>query len=225
MSAARDRHDIDSSDSERWFSLESMKPIHALNEYLLDLLAAEVLRPASEHRVELALELRETIAHLDVEGRQRAVQCPVALIDAGFLDDAMWIAATSGGTTSPSERSSLGNFPRTPAVRLAQMTLTLASTAAQFNLERACLIFGMSPACAQLVSGLSLPQIERLAQLSADWVRPRWEDRPSIWRALLELADRPALQVASIGLRAMQLQLADLALATPVCAAIRQIRR
>jgi hypothetical protein len=224
--AASNRHDIDSSDAERWFGAESMKPVHALNEYLLSLLAAEVLRPTTDSRLHLAMELREATARLDAEGFQRAAHGPVALVDAGFRDDSRWAAAIWGAPISTPENELRGNFPHLSATRLAHMTLNLASNAAQINLERACLVFGMSPACAQLLSGLSLPTIERLAEAYADWFRPRWERRPDTWRELLDLAERPSQSaIPSVGLRTMQLQLGDLALATPVCAAIRQIRR
>jgi hypothetical protein len=224
--AAPDRYDLNTSDAERWFSTEAMRSVHALNAYLLNLLAAELLRPTTDNRLQLALQLREAIARLDTEAQGRAAQCPIALIDAGFRNDARWAKAISGEVASTDEGSSRGNFPNLSATRLAQMTLTLASMAAQLSIERACLIFAMSPACAQIVGTLSLPAIEGIAERHADWIRPRWEHRPDLWRALLELAERPPPNAApSIGLRAMQLQLGELALATPICAATRQIRR
>jgi hypothetical protein len=85
--AAPERYDIDTSDAERWFSADSMRPVHALNGYLLGLLAAESLRPTGDNRLQLALELGEVIARLDAEGHRRAAHCPIALVDAGFRDE------------------------------------------------------------------------------------------------------------------------------------------
>lgn len=221
-----DRYGIDTSGAVGWFSAESLKPVHALNELLLTLLAEEALRPSGSNRLLLAVQLREVMASLDTDARRRAACCPIALVDAGFHDEKRWTAATSGKAGSRSDASTEGNFPHLAAIQLAQMTLTLASTAAQVDLKRACLMFGMSPACAQLLAPLSLPTLQRLAERHSGWVRPRWEHRPHVWRTMLELAgQRSPNGLPSIGLRAMQLQLGELALATPICAATRQIFR
>jgi len=224
--AAPERHDLEISDAKSWFGPDSMAPVYALNELLLSLLDAERLRPASENRVQLALELSEGMQRLDAEGHRRLASCPIALVDAGFLDEGRWHAAIASSAAPTQTEALRGRFPYQAASRLALMALTLASTTSQVSLERACLVFGMSPGCARLFARLSLPVLESLAERHADWVRPRWEHRPRVWQTMLELAERPLPSgVPPIGFRAMQLQLGELALATPICAATRQIRR
>jgi hypothetical protein len=138
--------------------------VYALNAYLLSLLAAEPLRPSAGNRLHLALELREAITQLDAEGHRRAAHCPIALVDAGLQDETRWAEAVDGTARAAKEDPTRGNFPHLAAVRLAQMTLNLASTAAHLDLQRACLVFGMSPGCARLLLELTLPSIENLAE-------------------------------------------------------------
>ena len=87
MIAAAERHDLETSDSTNWFGPDSMAPVYALNGLLLSLLDAERLRPASENPVQLALELSEGMRRLDPEGHRRLASCPIALVDAGMLDE------------------------------------------------------------------------------------------------------------------------------------------
>jgi hypothetical protein len=83
---AASRYDIKASDAEHWFSEDALRPVYALNAYLLSLLAAEPLRPSADNRLHLAMELREAMTRLDAEGRRRAAHCPIALVDAGLRD-------------------------------------------------------------------------------------------------------------------------------------------
>lgn len=218
--------DLEAPGAENWFGAEAVKSLHELNECLIKALSEDLQRPNTDARIRLAIELRDVLAGLDPEHRARAASCPIALIDAGFRDEARWVAVASGQPTPAGTAGADGEFAHLRAVQLAQMTLTLASTTAEISVERACLVFGMSPLCARVLASLTLHRIQELAERHADWVRPRWEHQPSIWRSLLDLASRPPSRgVPSVGIRAMQLQLADLTRAPGICAAIRQIRR
>jgi hypothetical protein len=41
----------------------------------------------------------------------------------------------------------------------------------------------------QVIAGLSLSEIDRIVERNFQHLRPRWEDRPGVWRALLLAAE------------------------------------
>jgi hypothetical protein len=48
---------------------------------------------------------------------------------------------------------------------------------------------GVAPGVAQVIAGLSLSEIDRIIERNFRHLRPRWEDRPGVWRALLLAAE------------------------------------
>src|SRR5207244_2358773 len=78
-----------------------------------------------------------------------------------------------------------GSFPRRSAVPLARATLMLAWHSLRADPETACVLLGMSPPVADLISALPLAEIDRIADRGFRHVQPRWHDRPAVWRNLL----------------------------------------
>jgi hypothetical protein len=106
------------------------------------------------------------------------------------------------------------------------MTFTLAWTVAKADTEGARIIFGLTPACARIISGLSIHRIQGLADQHHQAIRPAWEHHPEIWRHLLSLTEaEPAARLPPVHVRAMQRQLTSLALATGASQPIRQPHR
>jgi hypothetical protein len=50
-------------------------------------------------------------------------------------------------------------------------------------------LLGVAPGVAQVIAGLSLSAIDRIVERNFHHLRPRWEDRPGVWRALLLAAE------------------------------------
>jgi hypothetical protein len=53
----------------------------------------------------------------------------------------------------------------------------------------ACLL-GMPSSVADVIVSLSITDIDRIAERCYPYARPRWEDRPAVWRQLLLSAER-----------------------------------
>jgi hypothetical protein len=118
--------------------------------------------------------------------QQRAAECPFLLLDAGFHDEEWWRGLKHG--LPRIARDPLGCLPQQRAIPLARSTLTLAWYWARANLETAALALGMSPTCSVLIASLTLQDLETIAHRQYKCLRPRWADRPAVWRALLGAA-------------------------------------
>jgi hypothetical protein len=202
------------------FSEASLTTLFELNGFFLELLAEAARNPTAKPAWSAAL--RPQASQLTAAARARVARCPVCLVDVGFHDETRWGSQTSERRL-PEEVSGLSPG-RT--IELTQMAVTLAWTIARASPEAACVIFGMTSSCVQLVSGLSLHRIPWLAERNAPAIRPAWADRPQIWQHLLSLSDPPpASRLPPLHVRAMQRQLAALSLATSASPPIRQPHR
>ena len=73
-----------------------------------------------------------------------------------------------------------------------------------------CLL-GVSPEVARIIAGFSLTELDRVVERRFRYVRPRWEDRPAVWRALfLSAQSGDARRTGEVNLRAIQLMTGDL---------------
>jgi len=73
-----------------------------------------------------------------------------------------------------------------------------------------CLL-GVSPEVARIIASFSLTELDRAVERRFRFVRPKWEDRPAIWRALLLSAQTSdARRAREVNLRAIQLMTGDL---------------
>jgi hypothetical protein len=213
----------DADAKPRLFSETSLAPVFELNRLFLDALIEAAARPASEARPRLASTLQQPLTQLTSAARDRLAHCPICLIDAGFRDDARWVAFA---TQSNAPLKSPGVvFPRLQALKLALQAFTLAWTTARASLEGACLIFGMSQNSAKVIARASIQTMHGVAERHADWLRPVWEDQPIIWHHLLAMAMRETESQPSLGMRALQRRLADLEPATGESNEIRSTRR
>jgi hypothetical protein len=214
----------DTETRPRLFSEASLAPVSELNNLFVEALIDAATRPAAEVRPRLASALHQSLTQLTSAARDRLSRCPICLIDAGFGDDARWVAvATQSNTSSLGSREVV--FPRLQAQKLALQTFTLAWTTARADLEGACLIFGMALSSARAIARSSIQTMHGLAERHADWLRPAWEDQPEIWHQLLTMAMREMEPQSSLSLRALQRRLADLEPATGESNEIRSTRR
>jgi hypothetical protein len=72
--------------------------------------------------------------------------------------------------------------------------------------EASVVLLGITPAVARQLRTLRLQEIDRIAEQHCRKVRPRWEDRPSVWRQLLMCARSTEVETAhDFVLHALQL--------------------
>jgi hypothetical protein len=151
----------------------------------------EMLVNAARHEVKASFglvgELRELLKATDPPVRQRAAARTFLLVDMEFGNADWWRGAGSQLSQQVRLPGWRGSFPRASATQLARSTLLLAwnSLRAARDPQSARLLLGMSAEVSDLIASLRLDQIDRIAQKRFRFVRPRWEDRPAVWRRLL----------------------------------------
>jgi hypothetical protein len=188
-----------------WFTA-ARKPLQEINGRLLDLMAL-ASRETSPPKF-FTVALRDIFGGMDFAARERAASCPYLLVDAGFQDALRWASAAVElePVVSPA-----GIFPRNEALELAHMTLTFAWSLVRSRREGASLLLGLSPACSKIIADLRLQELQHIAANHYDWIRPRWESRPEVWRRLLTAAKGAnALPLNSLGLQGLHLFFGDL---------------
>jgi hypothetical protein len=167
--------------------LGSRAPLHDLNERCIEALtqAARADRPGG---LSLVPYLKDLLLRLTPETRERAAQCPLLLTDLQFANPAWWRSAKDHPLRPTPLPSWRGSFPRPSAVQLARATLMLSWHSLRSNPQDAALL-GVAPPVAEVIASLSLTEIERIVERRFGHLRPRWEDRPAVWRTLLFAAE------------------------------------
>jgi hypothetical protein len=205
------------------FSEVSLAPLFELNSFFLELLTEAARHPAQGDCAWGAKQGR-ALSQLTAAARARIARCPVCLADAGFQEEARWDVSVHLAEQSVSDRA--GCLPLGRAIEFTQMTVTLAWTVARTSREAACIIFGMTPRCAQVVSALGVHRIPALAKRNSRDIRPAWANHPQIWQHLIGVSDpAPASRLPPVHVRAMQRQLAEVSLATGASRLIQQTHR
>jgi len=78
------------------------------------------------------------------------------------------------------------------------------------------LLLGLSAVNVTVIGGSTLSRLTALAESRAEWLRPRWENRPRVWRELLRTAaegDAGALE--RLRVRGLQLLAAETRASVP----------
>jgi hypothetical protein len=192
-----------------------LDPVREINEQVVDMLC-EAAAAAGDGSAGLLAVVRGEFLQAPAAARRRLANCPYLLLDAGFGESARWARppgvrdAPAGAAARPGVDCGVG---------LARRALVLGWHLARSNRLAARVALGMTPACAELVGGLRLTDLEAFAETDRGCVRLRWESRPELWRPLLRaaLAERPAtltgLTLAGLQMRGLQLLAADSGLA------------
>jgi hypothetical protein len=72
-------------------------------------------------------------------------------------------------------------------------------------------LLGMSPEVASIIANLPVTEIFPVAEMRARYVRPRWEDRPGVWRRLIEAAQSGEMRkIRAFALYSLQLMTGEL---------------
>jgi hypothetical protein len=180
-----------------------LEPLAEINERVL-----EVLGVAGGQRQPYTSSLSPLLAaewrSLDAAGRTRLAASPYLLLDCRFASQELWSIPVHAGVRDA------GGAGRSFAGALGAATLRQAMLVAwhwsRANPMTAQIALGLSDSCARLIAGTRLRELEARAELCPDWIRPRWENRPEIWRQLLSAAatSRP-LMLRQMHLRGLQL--------------------
>ena len=89
-------------------------------------------------------------------------------------------------------------------------TLMLAWHSVRADADASSLL-GISPGVAGTLASFSLTELDRIAERRYRYVRPRWKDRPIVWRhLLLSASTADARQMRDTHLRALQLLTGEL---------------
>jgi hypothetical protein len=145
------------------------------------------------------------LAALTGEQRDAVAHFPLLLVDMRFQDAAWWTDVGRRPAQPLIVPSWLAPMPGESAVRLARTSLVLAWHTARVDMDAASVVLGMNDDTGAILAGLSLLDIDSIAVHHYGHLRPRWEDRPSLWRHLLVAAQSsPAALNSDITLRALQ---------------------
>jgi hypothetical protein len=160
---------------EPHLSFEHLTSMRGLNRRFLDLAGKGILAPGLGARV----------APLSPSQRAAAADCPYALFDLRFQDDAHWQGRLAGGLKVADEPL---DGDTVDFVRLALFyTWHVASSAGL----TAHLLLGMHANTADAFRRISVDELPALAAAEAPNLTPRWSHCNAYWSALINAAARP----------------------------------
>lgn len=161
----------------------------------------------------LVTVLRDVLRQTTPESRRCAAARPFLLLDFEFQNPEWWNAVYKYPNKKFHTVGWRGALPRRSALPLARATLLLAWQGCRTQVEAACILFGMTRLTAELIAGLHLTEIDRIADRRFRLLHPRWRDRPDVWRSLLTAAESSnAAALRRTDLHALQLVAAELML-------------
>lgn len=160
--------------------------VFEVNERCLELLVSAA-RQEPRGSFALVRELREVLLSTDPPVRRRAACRSFLLVDMEFGNIDWWRGVGSQLAEPARLPYWRRSFPRASGTQLARAALLLAWSSLRSGRDPATarLLLGMTPEVGELVASLRFDQIERVAQKRFRFVRPRWDDRPAVWRRLL----------------------------------------
>jgi hypothetical protein len=177
-----------------------------LNEHFLGVLQRSLARPGAVARCGLLAPLRAQWHQLDAARLRLLAECPYLLLDAGFSLPECW-KAQAGTVVNDAPAAGRGVLFDDPAgAELGRRALILGWHLAQANPFAARIALGMSARCTGLIAASRLQDLEQLVSVRPHWMRPRWDDRPQVWRQLLQAAiEGPVSRLRLLQLRGLQL--------------------
>jgi len=164
-------------------TLESMQE---LNVEVLALLKAQC--QAGGVQLPLIPDVSDLLLNLDAASMRRAAGSAVLLVDAGFAGGSQWSDAIVGGVNDRHCATPEPFFTVDAVVAVMRLVMTQAWHLARSEPTAARLLLGLSVTNVAVIGGCTLNRLIVLAESRAQWLRPRWENRPRIWRDLLRAA-------------------------------------
>lgn len=179
-----------------WLGTATLESVFELNEQLLTLMRTQYL--AGEIHSPLMQEVGGLLAGLDGGTLRRAAASAVLLVDAGLADAGLWSDAIVGAINDRPPRYPIPFFTVDGAAAAMRLVMTQTWHLARSQPAAARLLLGVSPANLSVIGGCTLSRLIRVAESQIQCLRPRWENRPKIWRDLLRMAgqgDRDASEL------------------------------
>jgi hypothetical protein len=194
-----------------WFGADLLAELRAVNLKLIEWLHARVVLSAeSASRSAMLHENRALWLGLDAGSMRRLAECPCALVDAGFAQQASWQAIATAAVRDVAPRAYgdpnaiLLNDPA--GLQVARLTMALAWHLARHRPTAATISLGLSDGTAAVLQSLRLTTIDRLPEALPMLVQPRWRDEPRVWAQMLQAAIGGApLQLESARVSMLQL--------------------
>jgi hypothetical protein len=89
---------------------------------------------------------------------------------------------------------------------LVHRALVFAWHLARANPFAAQIILGTNGSSTALIAATGLQDLEQLVSSCPEWIRPRWEDKPHVWRQFLHAAiEDPPARLRQMQLRGLQM--------------------
>ncbi len=192
-----------------WLSGDTLEPLREINSQCIELLCAMAER--GDSGLPLLQGLAPMWRMLGRDARQRLAGCPWLLVDAAFGDEARWRQLTEHRVSDQPREWRVPCLVGDRGQAFARRVMTYGWHLARSNRSAARVALGMSAACIDRISSLSLRELDIASDYYPGWVRPRWEAQVAVWRRLLAAAsgaDESGLQRA--GLHGIQLIAAGL---------------
>ena len=180
-----------------------------VNERCIEMLVASARH--QEAAFPFVAGLRDILRAADPSVRKRAARRALLLVDMEFRNPEWWQAARSHPNQPLRVPAWRGSFGRPAAIPLARSTLILAWSSVRSAPAVARMLLGIADPVSEIIASLKMEQIEQIAQSRHQHVRPRWDDRPAVWRKLFlaAQADDPELML-EFNLHALQLLAGEL---------------
>jgi hypothetical protein len=155
------------------------------NQRCIEMLA--ITARQEQNAFPLVTELRELFKGQTPATCQRIADRAYLLVEMELRNAEWWQEARShpsmGVRRTPSWR---GAFRRQAAVALARIILLTVWNSLRVDRDATHIVLGLSGSVADVIGSLRLDEIDRIAQSRYQYVRPRWDDRPAVWRTLLQ---------------------------------------
>lgn len=184
-----------------------LEPLYELNRAYLLALAR---MPRQWHAASAGSRLPDPVfvalMRLAPDERTAVARCPFSLFSARFHDDGLWsqLAHPEG----VEERAGTVEIDPVHAslVAIAQLALFFAWHLAHSNGAAARVVFGMTEQTLAIFQSLTLTRLQQIAIERPDLLAPRWPERTTFWRGLLE-AIRPSTADQASDARLLGLQM------------------
>jgi len=181
-----------------------------VNERCIEMLIS-IARHEQTRSFALVSEVRELLKSADRSMRLCAARVSFLLVDMEFGNPDFWHVVCSHPGQQLKTPLWRGSFPRGSAIQLAHATLMLAWNSLRTDPLTARILLGMAQLVAERIARLKFEEIDRIAHKRFRHVRPRWDDRPAVWRRLLLAAQtNDAKLLGALNLHALQLLTGEL---------------
>ncbi|MGE3530903.1 MAG: hypothetical protein AB7I12_03845 [Steroidobacteraceae bacterium] len=164
-------------------------PLGEINLRCIELLVSAARLQGHDHdATNLVGALHDRLVTLTTQAQQKMACYPFILVDLKFQDRQWW--QTLIGHPHQAVRHAIWRryFAKSTAIKLTRATLMLAWHSAQTHPELATVTLGMDLQLTALIGSLSLHQLDQIAEHQHPHLVPRWEDRPIVWKHLLDHA-------------------------------------